>query len=627
MRALSMGRSGVCIPCVCALLMAASPAHAVFTEVSAIDSGISHIQSLYVPGPFWSPDSMTGGAAAGDFDGDGLVDLFFTRLDDTDVLYKNLGNGSFQDISLAAGFTANLPTNGPAFGDIDNDGDLDIYVSAVTPSTASSNRYYFYINNGNGVFTEEAVAHGADIPSSISTNGMGIAMGDYNRDGYLDAMTSDWNLPAAQSSSRLLRNQGAANPGHFDDVTAAAGLDVYPLTNAYRFSPRFSDVDGDGNPDLAIAADFETSQLFWNNGDGTFTDGTIAANVGTDKAGMGSTIGDYDGDGDLDWYVTAILDPARDPEAADAGNRLYRNEGNRVFSEQTDAAGVWPEGWWWGTTWLDYDNDGHLDLMATNGMPNVFDSDPTTLWHNNGDGTFTDVTTAQGVTDTAQGRGLLTFDYDSDGDLDTMVINYGGAPVFYRNDSTNGNAWLRIKTQGTESNRDGIGARIIIDPDSTVTGDEQLREIDGGSNFLSQSELTAHIGLGALAGNVDNITIYWPSGIVQQFFDVTPNQVLLAMETYLAGDLDGDGFVGIADLNIVLGNWNQSVVFGLHQKGDPSGDGYVGIDDLNEVLGNWNAGTPPSDASNIPEPGTLACLGLVAMTLLRRRSVTSPTRR
>jgi enediyne biosynthesis protein E4 len=597
------------------LCVSISTASAAFTEISAIDSGITHVQAAGIQS---GPAAMTGGAAAGDFDGDGLVDLFFTRIDAPDVLYKNLGNGSFQDVSFNAGFTSNLPTNGPVFGDIDNDGDLDLYVSAVVPISAPGNRYYLYINNGDGTFSEDATARGADITTTVPTNGMGIALGDYNRDGYLDAMTSDWNVLASQSSSRLLRNQGVANPGRFDDVTTAAGLDVYPATTAYRFSPRFSDMDGDGNPDIAIAADFLTSQLFWNNGDGTFTDGTAAAQVGTDRAGMGSTIGDYDGDGDLDWYVTAIVngDPAAAPEF---GNRLYRNEGGRVFSEQTDAAGVRPEGWWWGTTWLDYDNDGNLDLMATNGMPGIFDADPTTLWRNNGDGTFTDVTTAEGVTDTAQGRGLLTFDYDNDGDLDTLVINHGGAPVLYRNDSANGNAWLRVKTIGTESNRDGIGARIIIDPDSTVVGDEQLREIDGGSNYLSQNEMIAHFGLGSFVGTIDSITIQWPSGITQQFTDVVSNQVLIAVETILSGDLNGDGFVGVDDLNIVLVNWNQTVTAGDLLSGDPTGEGFVGVDDLNLVLVNWNNSTPPSGSTNIPEPGSVTVMALCGLVLLRHR--------
>jgi len=177
------------------------------------------------------------------------------------------------------------------------------------------------------------------------------------------------------STSRLLHNLGAANPGHFEDVTAAAGLDVYRAshfysgasdTNAYRFSSTFADFDRDGHPDLAIAGDFKTSQLFWNNGDGTFTDGTIAAGVGSDEDGMGTTIGDFDGDGRLDWFISALVD---NPPAIEdhSGNRLYRNNGDRTFADQTDLGGVRDSGWSWGTTFLDHDNDSDLDLFVTNG--------------------------------------------------------------------------------------------------------------------------------------------------------------------------------------------------------------------------------------------------------------------
>lgn len=271
-----------------------------------------------------------------------------------------------------------------------------------------------------------------------------------------------------------------------------------------------------------------------------------------------------------------------------------------------------------GTTWLDYDNDGDLDLMATNGMPDVFDADPTTLWRNDGDGTFTDVTTAEGITDTAQGRGLLTLDFDEDGDLDVLVINHAGTPVFYRNDDNSGHAQLRVRTIGTESNRNGIGAKLWIDPDTSITGDEQFREVDGGSNYLSQNEMIVHFGLGSFTGTIDHLTIYWPSGIVQQYFDLAPNQVLDALEAYLPGDLDGDGFVGLDDLDIVLNHWNQTVAAGLHHLGDTTGDGYVGLDDLDELLSNWNAGTPPPSHThqNIPEPGGLVLLCVMALATL-----------
>jgi len=472
-----------------------------------------------------------------------------------------------------------------------------------------------YLNDGAGHFTEQAVARGADIAVAGGSFGQSAAMGDYDRDGFLDIVTSDWNELVATSASRLLHNQGAANPGHFQDVTAASGINQFPGDTSYRFSPRFADMDNDGLPDLAIAADFGTSQLFWNNGDGTFTDGTQAAGVGTDSNGMGSTIADFDADGDLDWFVTSINDPTfpgRD------GNRLYVNNGDRTFTDGTDAAGVRDAGWGWGTSFLDFDNDGDLDLIATNGWGNGFTDDQTTLWENN-NGVFADVSTVTGITDVSINQGLLNLDYDNDGDLDLFIIRKAGQPILYRNDGGNDNNWLRVETQGTVSNRDGIGANIVIDPDSTVAGDEQYRFIDGGSNFLSQNQMLAHFGLGAVS-NIDTVTITWPSGIVQQFFNVAPNTILQAIETELVGDLDGDGFVGVDDLNLVLTNWNQSVTPGLRLLGDPTSDGFVGVDDLNLVLTNWNAGTPPpiEALDNLPEPGSAALLGVGVLAVARR---------
>jgi len=592
--------------------LATTASAASFTDVTA-SAQINFVQhSLTSTGTFLD---MTGGAAAGDVDGDGWVDLFVTRVDGSDILYRNLGNGTFDDISSTSGFTANLPTNGATFGDIDNDGDLDLYVTAT-----GHGRFYLYTNDGNGNFTEQGIARHAHVPSTAIGYGQSAAMGDYDRDGYLDIATGDWGNFAFVSKSALLKNMRSGVPGYFTDETVATGVDQNPTNSTFRFSPRFADMNNDGLPDLTFAADFLHSQLFWNDGDGTFTDGTLAASVGTDQNGMGSTIADFDGDGDLDWFVTAIKAHPDDPDPIqDTGNRLYVNNGDGTFHDGTDAAGVRDVGWGWGTSFFDYDNDGDLDLIATNGWGNFHSDDQTTLFQNNG-GVFTNVSNISGITDTDQGRGLLTLDYDNDGDLDVFIMNNGGQPILYENDAADTNDWLRITTQGTVSNRNGIGARITVDPDSTVTGDEMVREVDGGSNFLSMSEMTAHFGLGASASSVDTVTIRWPSGIQQMFFNVAANTELLAVEAYLAGDLNGDGFVGIDDLNIVLGAWNTNVTSGYHIWGDPSGDGFVGIDDLNEVLGNWNAGTPPPTfGTNIPEPATLAMFCLSSSFLLRRR--------
>jgi len=194
-----------------------------------------------------------------------------------------------------------------------------------------------------------------------------------------------------------------------------------------------------------------------------------------------------------------------------------------------------------------------------------------------------------------------------------FITNNQARPILYENTSDNANGWLIVETEGAVSNRNGIGATITIDPDLSIVGDEQHRFIDGGSNFLSQNQTFAHFGL-ADAPGVDRVTVQWPSGIVQQFFDVSRNTVLSVVEAELTGDLDGDGFVGIGDLNIVLGNWNRSVLPGLRLQGDPDGDGFVGIQDLNLVLGNWNAGAPPpAHHAFIPEPATatLFCLALL----------------
>ena len=525
-----------------------------FTNVTAA-AGINHVQSA--PS---GQQAMTGGAAAGDFDGDGLVDLFFTRVDAPDVLYRNTGSG-FVDVSASAGFTQTLPTNGVAAGDIDNDGDLDLYVTG-----SESGRNFLYVNDGAGHFSEDAVTRGASVATPPSTNlrAQGAAFGDYDRDGYLDILTSDHSRPTATSGARLLRNLGAADPGHFVDVTHAAGLDVYRTSIAipdtsYRFTPMFSDVDRDGATDVIYVSDARTSQLFWNNGDGTFTDGTLPAGVGTDKSGMGSTLGDYDRDGDLDWFITAIFDTPF--LGTHPGNRLYRNNGNRTFTDVTTAAGVRNSGWGWGTNFFDFDNDSYLDLIATDGFISGFTADRTMLWRNNANGTFADVGAASGVTDTGQGRGLLHLDYDDDGDLDVVIANYAAAPILYRNDGGNEGHWLRVKTLGTVSNRDGIGALVTVTPNAEQPEDFQIWEITAGDSYLSQSELTAHFGLGSFSDVIDQVTIQWPSGVLQTLIDVPVDSMLIAQEPWPA-DFDGDGAVDEQDFFAWRGD------FGLTEAGD-----------------------------------------------------------
>lgn len=478
---------------------------------------------------------MSGGAAAGDYDGDGWTDLYVTRLDGPDALYRNLGDGTFENRAVDAGLTYNLPSNGAGFGDVDNDGDLDLYVTTI-----GDYRFYLFINDGKGHFAEEAVVRGAGVQSSYPHSGFSVAFGDYDRDGYLDLYVTEWRpdslVPSGTPShNRLLNNRGASEPGYFDDVTESAGVSLDGLEDrgSWGFSPTFSDLDGDGWPDLAIAADFGTSRIFWNDGDGTFSDGTEAAGVGTEENGMGSAIGDFDGDGRLDWFVTSIFCDDADCNLGATGNRLYRNNGDRTFTDHTDEAGVRNGRWGWGTAFFDYDNDSDLDLVMTNGVdfpdPDaaVFRTDRMRLWRNES-AAMTELAAPAGLTDRGNGKGLMVLDYDNDGDLDVFIARRAQTPLLYRNDGPSSGSYLRLALRGTSSNRFGIGARVTL----TVSGstDPMVRELRAGSHFLGQSESIVHFGFGAVQGSVQRVRIAWPSGVEQLLEDVAINQTLEVIE-------------------------------------------------------------------------------------------------
>jgi len=545
-------------------VLAAAPsaitAQPVFTDVTA-SAGVSYLQhtandpqDCLFAGFFCEPERMSGGAAVADVDGDGFLDLFVTCLDAPDILFRNRGDGTFEDITASTGLQAfDLQSNGAAFGDVDNDGDPDLYVTVLGGiGDTTNNRYYLFLNDGTGQFSEEAVARGVDVASAAQRRGYSVEFGDYNRDGWIDIHTTEW-VPQTFSHSRLLRNLGSGSPGFFEDTTTAAGV---WLGAVHGFSSTFTDLDSDGWPDLAVAADFGTSKLFWNNRNGTFTDGTVAAGVGTDENGMGSTFGDFDGDGDLDWFVTSIYDPDQTCETEGcswdySGNRLYRNLGARQFSDATDHAGVRDGRWGWGTAFLDYDNDGDLDLVMTNGVDfpaftvdDAFNTDPMRLWENDGTGVMSEVAVARGITDSGSGKGLVIFDYDNDGDQDLFVVNNAAQPVLYRNDGGNANGWLRVRTKGAVSNGDGLGARVVVT--AQAGGSTQLREIGVSTHFLGQSELTAHFGLGLGQAKVASVLVSWPSGLVQGFSNVSRNTTLLADEADCV-DVDGDSFCANPD--------------------------------------------------------------------------------
>jgi hypothetical protein len=559
---------------------------------------------------------QTGGAAAGDFDNDGWPDLFITRHWDSPLLYRNNQDGTFSDVTSSA-FLSGLPganSSGASWGDVDNDGDLDLYASSVFNSQGNQ----LYINDGLGHFNDQATQRGAQYGGS-NVASMSSSMGDYDNDGYLDMYVTEWRLTNSTSPprARLLRNLGAAQPGYFEDVTAASGASMGPLAGqsiyqSVSFTPRFADLDRDGHTDLIVASDYGTTRMFWNNGNGTFTDGTAAFSGTLGKSDMGLAIGDYDSDGKVDFFTTDICYPDICNTGL-AGNRLFRNFGNRTFLEASDFTGVRDTGWGWGTQMFDYDNDRDLDIIATNGYYSTplewgFETDQVRLFRNNGQGpiltNFTNVATSLGMTNTSQGRGLLTFDYDRDGDLDVFIVNNFQTPILYRNDGGNLNGnWLQIESVGTISNADGVGAFITLTPDLTFPNKKLVHEITLSSSFLSQSEPIAHFGLGTSTDPIDLLRIEWPaSGIVQEFFNVAINQRLTITEPR-PGDFDGDGDIDGRDF--------------LAWQRIPS------IGDLADWQGYYEASSIVASVA-VPEPNPIVCcclssLWLVSSSRVQRR--------
>lgn len=530
-----------------------------FEEVTA-RTGINYTQfkgyNCFDP-VICGPDFMAGGAAAGDYDGDGAVDLFITRIDQTPILYRNNGDGTFSDRTAESGIADEpraMHTNGAAWADFENKGCPDLIVTAV-----HDRRNFLYVNDCKGHFTEAGVERGlSQLRSDDSVYGFGIAVGDYDRDGYLDVMTGEWRydaiVPGAPSNARLFRSVGATKPGHFVDATEASGITISTsggwLAGHFAFSPVFADIDRDGRQDIYIAADFNRGQLLWNNGDGTFTDGTKAARVDSDENGMGVAIGDIDSDGLPDIFVSSIYqdgsacgDEVLDHEFCSlwgmSGNRLYRNEGGRAFSDWTDAGGVRNGAWGWGSMMFDYENRGTLDIAQTAGQfwpyqgmgADRFHDDPTRLWRNNGSGHFEDVAHQAGIAPTGKGKGLLTFDFDNDGFLDVLVAENSGRARIFRNLAPSPqNGWLKVRPKGSVTNRDGVGAVVTLKQSADARA--QYREVIGGSQFLGQSEKGLHFGLGPDPSNVAELTIDWPvSGCRQTLRNVPRNSTITPTES------------------------------------------------------------------------------------------------
>jgi len=429
------------------------------------------------------------GVAFGDIDNDGDQDICISIEETPILVYRNDGLGKFDKIGL---FSGSNPGQGIAFADIDNDGDLDLYVARYD----SHNR--LYRNNGDGTFTNIAAAARVDT----LVNSRGVAFGDVDNDGYLDLYVVN------QNGANILYHNN--RDGTFDNIAPKAGLNVSrDNPNFYDQGASFADIDNDGDLDLYVAGAGERDLLFRNNGNLTFKEIGNIANVDIDsEPSQGVAFGDIDNDSDLDLCVT---------NGPDYPNRLYQNDGTGIFTEKVVAEADTSFGS--GVAFADVDNDGDLDFFIANEARKQ-----DRLFLNNGKGVFIKVDTTAGIADADDGRGVAFGDIDNDGDLDLYVVN-DGVNRLYKNEIKNLNKYLIIKTAGTTSNRDGIGARVRI-----VTGSlSQIREVNGGSGYLSQNSLPVQFGLGQ-ATKVDSIIIRWPSGTKQILTNVATNQFLPVTE-------------------------------------------------------------------------------------------------
>lgn len=486
---------------------------------------------------------FTGGAAVGDYDGDGDPDVFYPRLGPPDVLFENQGDGTFVDVADEVGLSGPSNSNGAAFVDVDNDGDLDLVVTRVHRGHTA-----LFISDGSSrtgtrpFFRDEASERG--ILAALPEVGAGgsIALGDFDRDGWPDLYITEWAGPVSScgaEQSRLLWNMGGTLPGHFLDRTRRAGVTASRIDRleAWTFSAAFHDLDGDGFQDLALASDYGTSRLFWNLGDGTFADGTSASGVGTDRSGMGSAFADVDRDGDIDWFVSAIfaegttaLGPGW-PETD--GNRLYRNDGGRLFEDITDSARVRDSGWGWGSTFFDVDHDGDHDLAIANGVDlPPFNSESNRFLLQRTQLSFESLGPEVGFSDTQLGRAVVTLDFDQDGDMDVFLTRNGSTPLLLRND---GGAmlgdWIQVRLEGSVGTRDAFGAVVRL---IEVGGDINHIELaDSNTHFLGHSERVAHFGLGPAfseRGTRLSILVEFLSGHIVAVHNVAPNTAIVIRE-------------------------------------------------------------------------------------------------
>jgi len=550
-----------------------------FVEASA-ESGLVAVHAV-VSRPTEEINRTAAGAVA-DFNNDGWMDLFWGGdVETPNRLFINNGDGVFTDQAAAWNIDEAILTTGAAAGDFDSDGWIDLFVTSYGPAgDIGPGKHRLYRNLGGQGFVDVAVAAGVNTSSPTVPAGFGAAWGDYDLDGDLDLAVSGWRPDA--DGNRLFRNNG---DGTFEDRTDEDILT--DLSDVRGFAPRFVDVDGDRSPELLWVADFGTSRYLKNDGQGKFEEYTAQSNTGKDGNGMGQAVGDFNRDGLLDWYVSSIYSENElGEDIPGTGNMLYQGLGGHAFEEVSAAAGVKDGGWGWACAAVDLDHDGWQDIVETNGSfsfiaDGEFFDEASYLFMNNGDGTFTESAEAANLIYRDHGRGMVNFDADNDGDQDLAFFTHEGPLVFFRNDlSGPGTNWLRVLLDTSGNRRiapNGYGAVVIATTGNVV----QTRWLTGGTNYVTQCEPSAHFGLGG-ASTIDQLTVEWPNGQDTVLTDVPVNQTMTIVAPR-PGDLNADGVVNGEDLGMLLLAWGAE-----SRAADLNADGIVGGADLGLMLLNWD---------------------------------------
>jgi len=503
------------------------------------------------------PESMGAGVAMFDYDNDGWLDLFFVngaKLQDPmprgsspdksdprywNRLYHNNRDGTFADVTEKAGLQGRLYGMGVATGDYDNDGYVDLLVTNLGGNI-------LYHNNGDGTFT--------DVTAKAGVGGSGWCTGacfvDYDRDGRLDLIVSryvQWDFSDVYCGEHRPGYRAYCHPdqfepithlmfhnngdGTFTDVSKKCGIASSP---GKGLGVAIDDFDGDGWPDIFVANDSVAEQLFRNNHDGTFTEVALVSGLGYDQnghafAGMGADFGDYKNTGWPSVFVNAL---------ANQKYKLFRND-KGSFDDVTDSIGLGASTLshsGWGAKWIDYDNDGWLDLFVAQGhvMDNIQLTEPTLryleppLLLRNDQGRFSNVSPQGGsiFTTPIAARGAAFGDLDNDGLVDVAINCNDGPAIILRNRVGHGNHWLALNLIGSTSNRDAIGSRIRL---LTESGQQQTRFVSTAGSYISASDKRAHFGLGS-SKKIRLIEITWPSGIVQRLESVAVDQILTVKE-------------------------------------------------------------------------------------------------